>query len=183
MNENKRIKNLIISFVLVFAVAFSFTVFPEMEIAYAAPGDDANVDELKDNLSDVSKQQDEVERDLASVAKKITALQAQYDATNAKVNATQKDIDQTKKAIRKKQEELTEREENLNARLVVMYKNGSIGFVDVLLGSNSITEFVSNIETIQKIYQNDAHILEVLQKEYDKLEKTRRGLEEKVASL
>lgn len=46
-------------------------------------------------------------------------------------------------------------ENNLNQRLRVMYKNGSVGFIDVLLGSNSISEFVSNVGMIQKIYQND----------------------------
>ena len=34
-------------------------------------------------------------------------------------------------------------ENNLNQRLRIMYKNGSVGFIDVLLGSNSISEFVS----------------------------------------
>lgn len=178
MRDYKRVNNIILSFVLIFAIAFTFNVLPDTTLAYAD-----EVSELQDNLSDVTKEQDQVKSDLASLAKKITALQAKYDATNAKVNATQNDIDSTKRAIRKKQKELTEREENLNARLVVMYKNGSIGFVDVLLGSSSITEFVSNIETIQKIYQNDAHILEVLQKEYEELEDTKAKLEEKIKGL
>lgn len=178
MKNNKNIKNIILSLSLAFAIVFTFCVVPEMPTVYAA-----KVSELQDDLSDINKEQDQVKNDLASLAKKITALQAQYDATNAKVNATQADIDSTKRAIKKKQDELTERENNLNARLVVMYKNGSIGFVDVLLGSSSITEFVSNVETIQKIYQNDAHILEVLQKEYVELEETKAKLEEKIKGL
>lgn len=55
-------------------------------------------------------------------------------------------------------------ENNLNKRLKVMYKNGSVGFIDVLLGSNSISEFVSNIGMIQKIYQNDIEVLETLKR-------------------
>ena len=36
-------------------------------------------------------------------------------------------------------------ENNLNKRLKVMYKNGSVGFIDVLLGSSAkISEFVSS---------------------------------------
>lgn len=177
----KKIKNISLSFVLVVAMIFSFVVpwdFGNVKIAYAD-----EVSNLQGDLNDVNREQEQVKNDLASVAKKITALQAEYDATNARVNATQADINYTSARINEKQKELTEREENLNARLVVMYKNGSIGFVDVLLGSNSITEFVSNIETIQKIYQNDARILDVLQKEYKELEKSKQSLIEKKNQL
>lgn len=178
----KKVKNISISFVLTVAIVFCFVIAPENFIfpkfAYAD-----EVSELKGDLKDVTQEQEQVKNDLSQVAKKITALQAEYDATNAKVNAAQADINYTSKQIREKQSELTEREKNLNARLVVMYKNGSIGFVDVLLGSNSITEFVSNVETIQKIYQNDARILEVLQKEYKSLEKSKQRLVDKKAEL
>ena len=78
---------------------------------------------------------------------------------------------------------MKEREENLNARLKVMYKNGSLGFVDVLLGSGSITEFVSNLKIIQKIYKNDMDVLDTLDKEHKELQAIKKQLKEKRVKL
>lgn len=89
----------------------------------------------------------------------------------------------TEKKIKAKEKEMKEREENLNARLKVMYKNGSLGFVDVLLGSGSISEFVSNLEIIQKIYKNDMDVLDTLDKEHKELQAIKKQLKEKRAKL
>ena len=64
-----------------------------------------------------------------------------------------------------------------------MYKNGSLGFVDVLLGSGSISEFVSNLEIIQKIYKNDMDVLDTLDKEHKELQAIKKQLKEKRAKL
>ena len=78
---------------------------------------------------------------------------------------------------------MAEREDNLNERLKVMYKNGSVGFVDILLGSSSISEFVSNMEIIQKIYKNDVEVLETLQKEHDELQEIKATLKKRKEKL
>ncbi len=76
---------------------------------------------------------------------------------NSKIVATENEIAQ-------KEEEMRSREDGLNERLRLMYKNGSVGFIDVLLGSNSISEFISNLDLIQRIYKNDMDVLETLRK-------------------
>ena len=65
----------------------------------------------------------------------------------------------TENEIAQKEEEMRSREDGLNERLRVMYKNGFVGFIDVLLGSNSISEFISNLDLIQRIYKNDMDVL------------------------
>ena len=64
-----------------------------------------------------------------------------------------------------------------------MYKNGSVGFLDVLMGSNSISEFVSNVEMIQRIYKNDIDVLNRLQKEQEELNALKVTLSEKIDTL
>jgi murein DD-endopeptidase MepM/ murein hydrolase activator NlpD len=64
-----------------------------------------------------------------------------------------------------------------------MYKNGSVGFIDVLLGSSSISEFVSNLEMIQKIYKNDMNVLQTLEQEQKELEAIKEELSQQKAQL
>jgi len=139
--------------------------------------------ELRNELDDVEAAQDELSKKMAKVSKDIKSAQAKVDNLNYQINKTSDEIANTEKRIEKKKVEMQEREENLNERLVVMYKNGSVGFVDVLMGSNSISEFVSNMEMIQKIYQNDIDVLQTLQTEHAELEEIQANLKEKKVSL
>ena len=139
--------------------------------------------ELRDDLSNVEAAQDELSKKMSQIEKDVKEMQKKVDNLNYMINQTSSQITDTEEKIKQKEKEMTEREDNLNERLRVMYKNGSIGFVDVLLGSNSISEFVSNMEIIQKIYQNDVEVLETLEKEYVELEDIKASLKEKKTKL
>ena len=128
-------------------------------------------EELQGELDNVNQQKDEVSARLTEVKKQIYELQPQVDSLNSEVIEAGRKIAETEKAIKDKKEEMANREDDFNARLRVMYKNGSIGFIDVLLNSGSISEFVSNLEMLQKIYKNDMDVLETLKMEQKELEK------------
>ncbi|MEI3518682.1 MAG: hypothetical protein V8R14_04500 [Clostridia bacterium] len=54
----------------------------------------------------------------------------------------------------------TQNEDLSGSRLRNMYKNGSIGFVDVLMESGSFTEFLTNLDMVERIYQGDKEVLD-----------------------
>ncbi|MGN1334196.1 MAG: murein hydrolase activator EnvC family protein [Anaerovoracaceae bacterium] len=139
--------------------------------------------ELRDELDGVETAQDELSKKMAQLEKDIKELQKKVDNLNYLINQTAEEISSTEQKIQKKEKEMTEREGTLNERLKVMYKNGSVGFVDILLGSSSISEFVSNVEIIQKIYKNDMDVLDTLKKEHEELTEIKASLEEKKVTL
>ncbi len=139
--------------------------------------------ELEGDLSNVTKEKDQVSQRLTTVKKEIDTLQPKVDSLNADVTAANNKIAATQKEIEEKQEEIKNREDGLNDRLRVMYKKGSVGFVDVLLGSSSISEFISNLDMIQRIYKNDMGILETLEKEQKDLEEIKDRLVTEKAEL
>ncbi len=171
-NQSKKI----ITALFVFALLFTFV--PQAKTGFAN-----TIGGLKDNLSNVKDEREEVKNEMMQVVANINALKNKVDALTNEINYTITVIEQTEDNIAKKQEEIQSQETNLNARLVVMYKNGSIGFVDVLLGSNSISEFIYNIDMIKKIYQNDIEVLKKLQKEQKELEEIKKRLKEKRIEL
>ena len=168
-----RKKSLILTLILVLTV----TMFGS-SLAFATSQSD-----LRNELDEVEEKQDELSKKMAKVSGEIKSAQAKVSNLSYQINETSDDIATTEKRIKKKQKEMQEREKNLNERLVVMYKNGSVGFVDVLMGSNSISEFVSNMEMIQKIYKNDITVLETLQTEHTELVEIQAELKAKKVSL
>ncbi len=170
---------LMLAFVMVLTVA----VMPGgSESAYADSYDD-QINQKESELDDIQQQQAQAESDLTQIKKEINAAQLKLDNINSSISATAKEIEDTQIAIEQKEADIESQQENLDARLVVMYKNGSVGFLDVLMGSNSISEFVSNVEMIQKVYQNDMDVLGRLQKEQEELNALEISLNEKIESL
>lgn len=163
---------------VIFMCVVLTTVFCFSGLAFAA-----TESQLREDLSDVKQEQDELSKKMTEVEQDVKEVQAKVDALTSQINKSAEDIASTEKKIKAKEKEMEERETNLNARLKVMYKNGSLGFIDVLLGSGSISEFVSNLEIIQKIYKNDMEVLETLEKEHDELLAVKKELKQKRAAL
>ena len=172
INRRRRGLALLLSVILVFTMGSASYVYASQTIS-----------DVQNELDDVEDQKDQVKNDLAQVAADIKNMQATVNTLNANIRTTAAEITRTEKKIEKKKLDMQEREEGLNERLRVMYKNGSVGFLDVLLGSGSISEFLSNMELIQKIYENDVEVMETLQKEHVELEEIREELKEKKVRL
>ncbi len=169
-----------ITIFLIATLVITFNCAGDMAFTYA---EDETKADIEDELSDIEDQQEEVSNELAQVEEDIKALETKVATLKANIEATTAEIAATEESIALKEAEMAEQETNLNQRLRVMYKKGSVGFLDVLLGSSSISEFISNLDLIQKIYANDISVMETLQQEYEELEQIKAQLEETKSQL
>ena len=115
----------------VFALLLSFAIvvsFSSASFVYAAE----TADDVQNELDSVTEAQDETSAELAQVEEDIKSLTAKVNSLNNEISQTEADIADAEEKISDKEKEMTEREDNLNQRLRVKYKNGSIGFIDVL---------------------------------------------------
>lgn len=164
-----------ISVLLIIILVFTFSV---AGISYGE-----TQEELQSQLDNIEAEKEEVSNRLAEVKEEIEELQPKVDEIAAEVAEANAKVADIEAKISQKQIEMKEREEGLYQRLRVMYKNGSVGFLDVLLGSSSISELVSNLEMIQMIYKNDMNVLETLEEEQKELEIIQEELVEEQAVL
>lgn len=147
------------------------TVLGTYSLSYA----DSKADKQQE-LNEINDQKEEVESSMEELVSSIESQQAEVDEIQASMDQKQKEIDQAEADIEKTIEEMEERQDGLDKRLRTMYKNGSVGYLDVLLGSNSLSEFLSNLEMIQRIYKNDQDILKTLEEEQAELEEKQAAL-------
>lgn len=117
---------------------------------------------LESKLMDKEKELTKLEDRAKTKKKEVEEAQAQTESIQADIDETEHKLDVQK--------------ENLGKRLRAMYKNGSVGFLDVVLSSRSISEFLSNVAMLQKIYKNDQQAL-------DEIEATRNSLQSKKNKL
>jgi len=143
----------------------------------------AFADDLDDQMAGVEAEKAEVTNELTEVTEKVEAAQAEVEEIQADIDTKETEIAAAANEIEELKIDMSDREEGLNDRLRAMYKNGSVGYLDVLLGSNSISEFLNNIEMIQRIFRNDQETLKVLEEQHDVLEEKQNVLEQEKAEL
>lgn len=132
--------------------------------------------ESEDQLEDVNRQEEEAETERAMLERQIEEQQAEVSRLSAlvsekqaEIDAKQQEIDDLTARIEEQRKSISERKEGLGNRLRSMYKNGTVGFVDVLLSSNSFSELLSNLSMVQEIFKCDQETLETLEIQYEKL--------------
>ncbi|WP_298836508.1 C40 family peptidase [Clostridium sp.] len=113
----------------------------------------------------------------------IEKMYAQVDKTKVKVTETQKQIEKTTKDIKVAQDNIKKEENLFNARMRSMYMNGVDSYVEVLLDSKGIEDFISRAETVKKIVEYDNSIIAELTAKKSEVEKQKVSLETEKTKL
>ncbi len=182
-NTTKRGKR-IRAFLMALAI-FASAAFMSVTPGYADELDDAKKN-LKDKQNQIKSTQDALKQGKAqssALASEIKSLENKIYASEVEINDLEKEINDLKQQIVVKRDELDaklaevdDQNNSLNLRLRTMYKNGEVGTLSVLLGSGSISDFLTNIEMVKRIYDSDARLLSRLEEQYDEIEAVKTDL-------
>ncbi len=128
--------------------------------------------EIKDNKNTkqtLTKELKELNGKIALQVNEIQALDVSIEMTEERINEALVNLDEL-------EAEIAAQNRSLNARLRAMYKNGDSGFIDVLLGSASITDLMTNMDRVQRIYDQDKEMLKQLETQHTLIEAKRQYL-------
>ena len=149
------------------------------------------------SISDTKKKAEELESKKKAAESEKDSLAAQLDSIVAEMEDTKAKIDQKEAEIEKKEEELIQAKvdendqyESMKKRIQYMYENGNSQFIEILVQSKSIGDFLNNAEYITTISEYDRSMLvqfqeivkaveeqeKALQEEYDELETMQNDL-------
>ncbi|QEK11487.1 peptidoglycan DD-metalloendopeptidase family protein [Crassaminicella thermophila] len=132
---------------------------------------------VKNKLNKNKKEQKNVSAKIKELDRKIDKAEREITQINNEIAITKKKIDTTKKELEKAERNIDEKNGILNARLRVMYKNGNVGYAEVLLDSESILDFLSNLDMIKKIFQQDMELLAYMKDKREEIDTKKKTLE------
>ncbi len=148
-----------------------------------------SIKEKKEELKKVQNQKDDVSKDLNDMKNKIVKQTNELSDMKKSINGKTKLIEKSQQDLDQTKDDIKKRRTGLNTRLRTMYKSGSIGYLDVILGSNSVEELVTNVDLVQKIFSNDQTILTELKAQKREIEikeakllKEKKSLEEDITA-
>ena len=162
--------------ILAMSLSVSFAARSQDEV-------DADIDEKQQELDEGKEKVEELEGEMDELQSSIDETQNSIDDVSSQIVDLHADIYENQQKLDKKKEELQESVKNLNQRLRNMYKNGSIGFIDVILSSENVTDLITNVELVGRIYASDRDLVSALEKEYQEIEEIQTALESKKTDL
>ena len=156
----------------------------------AGMGLQVNMNVQADDLQDAKNKASEQQGALDAAQAEKDQLVAQLDGIVKDMEKTQSDIEAKQEEIAKKADELdaakideNNQYESMKLRIQYMYENGNGQFLETLLESKSIAEFLSNAEYINQISEYDRDMLVEFQEVVEKVEEQQQELEKENAEL
>lgn len=133
--------------------------------------------ELQDELQKAREELEEGKEKESQLAEKVVELEEKVYELNGEIEVSEVKLEKLEKELDKAQKKVDRQNQELGGRLRNMYKNGNVGFIDVLMNSGSFSEFLTNLDLVQKIYASDKDVLEELQAAHDEVEKKKKEVE------
>ncbi len=134
-------------------------------------------EQVKDQLDAEKKNLKEVQAELNALDQKIYASQAEINKLQGEVNQTISEIETARQELEQLQADIDQQNEDLNARLRSMYKNGDVGMLSVVFGSSSMSDFMTNMDMVERIYNADAELLASIEEQYAVVEQQKNKLQ------
>ncbi len=178
-------RRILLSYIMIGLICVNSAMFGG---AFADPGNDlANVNkqinQTQKKLREGKKAERVLQNEVKNLEASIARTQKQISNLEGDIYATQARITEAVNEINTIEAQMKDQNEKLSMRLRAMYKNGSLGFLDILLGSDGVGDFLTNMDRIQRIYSYDREVFETMKKEHDLIEQHKQYLNGVQASL
>ena len=141
--------------------------------------------ELQNQINDANNQleevQDELSENLQQVQKldeRIAESQQELDELNSKIEQLQTSMEEVESKLSVAQENYNKQKQLLDNRLIAVYESSDTQYLDVILSSKTVSEFLSNYFLITELATYDAELLEEMQTKKEEIEQSKKKLDE-----
>ena len=140
--------------------------------------------EIKNEITKKEKKIDEITKEkedaLSQVQKLITQIsdyQSEIEDLGEKIDTLKTKISESEEQIKEDEIEYEKEQKALDARLVAIYKTGETSYLDFLLSSATLVDFISSYYLVSEVAEYDTKMLEQLEAHKQKIEKEKAELE------
>lgn len=156
-----------------------------------------NINDLKNQrnkvineIKDAKKQIKGIENQTKSIANQIDDLDKKMDKATVELEEVEKelgniqeDIKNTTEELRQAEINLEEKKETFSKRVRVMYMNGKVGYLELLLSSEDVKDFLSRQDMVKTIADHDKELIKFMKEQRDIIDEKKAELEAQRASV
>lgn len=146
--------------------------------------------QLQDQIDQANEELTQTQSELSDNLKEVEELDEKIKVSEAELEELNKQVEELKTSMNQIETELnevTEKYEKQKAifekRVVALYETGEIDYLDILLNSNSLSEFISSYYVIAEITEADNDLLNDIADKKDKIALEKEKLENEKKEL
>ena len=137
------------------------------------------IDESNNRLQAVQDELSTNMQELQDLDNKIAQSQEELNTINTDIDDLMKQINENEYKLKKTQTEFDRIQKLLDARIIKMYETPKFEFLQVILASKSVTEFLSTYYAMKELAEYDKELLDTVKKQKADIETTKKILTEK----
>ena len=142
-----------------------------------------NIKQTEKELENVQQEKKDTLSQVEDLTNQIEDYQSQIDKLDTQISELEEKIKQAEAQIAEDEKKQQERQKLLNDRLVAVYENGEMSYLDVLLSSNNIMDFISGYYLLSEITKYDNELLNQIEQDKQKIENEKAEIETDKAEL
>lgn len=183
-----------LAFVICSLVIFSFVYAEENETNNttntAATDLQTQRNEIQNQMNEANEQLESVQNDISEnlqqvqkLDEKISNSQQELDELNKKIEDLENSSEEVEKKLKTAEENYDKQKKLLDSYLVAVQESSDTQYLDVLLSSKSISEFLSNYFLITELANSQVELLEDMQNKKNEIQQSKEKLDKNKEDL
>lgn len=135
-------------------------------------------EQLQNSNQELEGIKEEISENLQQIQRldeKITNSNEELEEVNKKIEELQASLDEIEGKLKIAEENYEKQRGLLEARLVAIYEAGDVQYLDVMLSSKNISEFLSNYFLVTELAKHDTELLEEMELKKREIEITKKS--------
>lgn len=172
----KKVIGILLILVIVLQSAIVFAVSKE-DLKKQQDQNASNIKDAEETIEEIQAKKSATLKEVEKLINQISDYKIQLDELESQISDLQTEIDKTQTEITQKEEEYKEQKELAEEVLVAMYEQGETTYLDVLLTSSSIVDFISNYYLMSELTSYNIELLKNIEKDRIEIEDKKAQLE------
>ena len=179
----KKVLSLIVTVILLSSYCLTVMATSRSELQGSLSDIQSQIDEAATELKGVKTDKSKTLRAVEDLEDQISAYEAEVDKLNGDITNIQSNISQQEQSLVEVEASFAKQEKLFKQRVVAQYKAGDTSYLDVLMGSGDLSDFISNYHMVSKVTEYDEKMLDSIEKEKIKIQTLKAELDKQKSDL
>ncbi len=139
--------------------------------------------EAENQVQHIRAEKAEETMELNTLQQKIEQTADKLNALTRQIETVTADLERTMKQLNEAEKRVATRDKLLKSRLRLMYTNGFVSYLDVLMSSTDFADFLDRYEALKSIVSRDKDILAENKKDRDTVKEKKKQVEVRLAEV
>ena len=121
------------------------------------------IQETKENLDNINSQKKESQDKVNDLSSQINSYESQISSLEDEITSKTKEANEMQKQLDELELEREKNQNLLDERLITLYEAGEVSYLDMLLSSTDLTDFISSYYMIETLTAADKELIQNLE--------------------